>query len=154
MKSGFFAIKLLLVFLCVLISVASATSTKQTSADNPVKWLLEDDFETESPLDTWTMVDTFNQTQPTIENPQVTEIRKESATQNRFMIKKPETEGVLGNRKALTFKKLPVNIEVGETYTFYATCNGGPIDTPYGNGGVRYDDLYIAPGTVLQSPLN
>ena len=289
MKSGFFTIKLPFVFLCMLICAGCATSTKQTSADNPVKWLLVDDFETESPLDTWTIIDTFNQTQPKIENPQVTEIREESATQNRFLIKKPAAEGVLGNRKALTFKKLPVNIEVGETYTFYArvnveyfpnnhvlglsnlspegiiendynslepslritdryddnvdfqndgtlavrkgkwyeriynnktnsyaspmetrtwyeiwtvvhnqkaseggqlydvyirggaefptqqkvytgadfrmkrelpithiyaTCNGGPIDTPYGNGGVRYDDFYIAPGTVLQSPLN
>lgn len=252
------------------------------------KWLKIDDFESTSSLNEWTIVDTFNQTQPMIDNPQVTEIRKEANTDNHFLIKKPAPEGVLGNRKALSFKQLPVAIEVGETYTlytrvnveafpnnhvlglsnlnpegiikndynslepslritdrydsnvdfkndgtlavrkgdwydriynnktdsyampmetgtwyeiwtvvnnnklvdggqkydvyirggkefptqqmvytgadfrmkreqpityFYATCNGGPIDTPYGNGGVRYDDLYLVKGRVLASPL-
>ena len=29
----------------------------------------------------------------------------------------------------------------------------GPYATPYGNGGVRYDDIYMAPGRTLSSPL-
>jgi hypothetical protein len=289
MKRRFLTATFLIVSLCVLVSSGCATDNNIKSIDSPAKWLLVDDFESRSPLNTWTIVDTFNQTKPKIENPQVTEIRKEPSIDNRFMIKKPAAEGVLGNRKALSFKQLPVSIEVGETYTFYArvnveyfpnnhvlglsnlsaqgiiendynslepslritdrfddnvdfqndgtlavrkgdwyeriynnrtqshampmetdswyeiwtvvhnqkaseggqlydvyikggsefptqqrvytgadfrmkrerpithvyaTCNGGPIDTPYGNGGVRYDDFYLAYGTVLNSPID
>lgn len=294
MKLGLIVAKVVATVFCVLMFTACAhihtlhtNSTEQHSL-KLVDWKKIDDFESSAPLTNWTMVDTFNQTQPKIENPQVTEVRKEAQSANHYLIKKPAREGVLGNRKALTFKKLPVTIEVGETHTFYArvnvdafpnnhvlglsnlspegiiendynslepslritdrfddnvnfqndgtlavrkgdwyeriineetkayatpmqtdtwyeiwtvvnnsklseggqkydvyirggaefptqqkvytgadfrmkrelpisyvyaTCNGGPIDTPYGNGGVRYDDLYIASGTVLNSPL-
>ena len=37
---------------------------------------------------------------------------------------------------------------------FMANCNTGPADGPYGNGGLRYDDLYMAPGVVLEAPIN
>jgi hypothetical protein len=36
---------------------------------------------------------------------------------------------------------------------FMAICNTGPHDGPYGNGGVRYDDIYMAPSRNLTSPL-
>ena len=36
---------------------------------------------------------------------------------------------------------------------FIAISNTGPHDAPYGNGGVRYDDILMAPGRVLSSPL-
>ena len=36
---------------------------------------------------------------------------------------------------------------------FMTICNTGPQDAPYGNGGVRYDDIYMAPGRLLTSPL-
>jgi len=36
---------------------------------------------------------------------------------------------------------------------FMTICNTGPHDSPYGNGGVRYDDIYMAPGRNLISPL-
>jgi len=36
---------------------------------------------------------------------------------------------------------------------FMAISNTGPHDAPYGNGGVRYDDIYMAPGRNLSSPL-
>ncbi|MGB5581595.1 MAG: hypothetical protein WBM68_13575 [Woeseia sp.] len=36
---------------------------------------------------------------------------------------------------------------------FMTICNTGPQDRPYGNGGVRYDDIYMAPGRNLTSPL-
>lgn len=36
---------------------------------------------------------------------------------------------------------------------FMTTCNTGPPDRPYGNGGVRYDDIYVTPGRNLTSPL-
>lgn len=37
--------------------------------------------------------------------------------------------------------------------SFMTICNTGPHDSPYGNGGVRYDDIYMAPGRNLISPL-
>ena len=37
---------------------------------------------------------------------------------------------------------------------FMAISNTGPHDAPYGNGGVRYDDIYMAAGRTLVSPLN
>ena len=36
---------------------------------------------------------------------------------------------------------------------FMTICNTGPHDSPYGNGGLRYDDIYMAPGRNLTSPL-
>lgn len=36
---------------------------------------------------------------------------------------------------------------------FMTICNTGPHDQPYGNGGVRYDDIYMTPGRELSSPL-
>lgn len=38
---------------------------------------------------------------------------------NGYLIKKPAPDGVVGNRKALSFKALPKPVPVGETYTFY-----------------------------------
>jgi hypothetical protein len=37
---------------------------------------------------------------------------------------------------------------------FMVISNTGPHDAPYGNGGVRYDDIYMAAGRTLVSPLN
>ena len=36
---------------------------------------------------------------------------------------------------------------------FMAISNTGPHDAPYGNGGVRYDDIYMAAGRNLVSAL-
>lgn len=36
---------------------------------------------------------------------------------------------------------------------FMAISNTGPFDAPYGNGGVRYDDIYMSAGRTLSSPL-
>ena len=36
---------------------------------------------------------------------------------------------------------------------FMAISNTGPHNAPYGNGGVRYDDIYMAAGRNLLSPL-
>lgn len=85
-------------------------------------WLLIDDFESEDSLQGWVSKDTRNDTVPYTENPQVTQRRKEITSQgkiNHYLIKKPAIEGVVGNRKALTFKELPKHVPFGETYTFY-----------------------------------
>ena len=37
---------------------------------------------------------------------------------------------------------------------FITISNTGPHDKPYGNGGVRYDDIYMTLGENFSSPLN
>ena len=92
------------------------------------QWILIDDFESGALSADWIKKDTRNDTKPRIENPQVTEVVLEdkgsvSASKNYFLLKKPAAEGVMGNRKALTFKKLPVDIPVGEIYTVFSRVN-------------------------------
>jgi len=86
-------------------------------------WLLIDDFESGSALNNWTNIDVQNDTDPHVPNPQISEIRHDPATGNRFMLRKPAADGVVGNRKAIGFMPLPVPVQVGETYTFYARIN-------------------------------
>lgn len=86
------------------------------------EWIKIDDFESATPLQDWTLIDTQNDTDPRIENPQVTEVRLED-NKNHYLIKKPAAEGVVGNRKALSYRKLPVSVKLGETYTFYVRIN-------------------------------
>ncbi|MEQ8905683.1 hypothetical protein [Ekhidna sp.] len=92
-----------------------AIACNQTSSP----WIKIDDFESSDPLENWILADTRNDTDPRIENPQVTEARSEAGESNHYLIKKPAAEGVVGNRKALSYCKLPVPVKVGETYTFY-----------------------------------
>ena len=82
-------------------------------------WVLVADFENDILPQGWTNVDAQNQTDPFVPNPQVTEITSELETGNYFLMKKPAAEGVVGNRKAISFAPLPVAIPIGETYTFY-----------------------------------
>jgi hypothetical protein len=84
-------------------------------------WIKIDDFESSNPLSNWTLADTQNETDPIVENPQVTEVRSDG--KNSFLLKKPAKEGVVGNRKAISFIRLPVNVPVGEIYTFYLRLN-------------------------------
>lgn len=86
-------------------------------------WIKIDNFEATDALSHWTLEDTGNDTDPRVENPQVTEVHSETNGQNHYLIKKPAAEGVLGNRKALSYRKLPVAVEVGEVYTFYLRFN-------------------------------
>ena len=106
----------------------------------PSPWLVIDTFDTES-LTGWQLADTQNDTKPYVENAQVTEIKFHDAladsgatlgkgtdtntsptlpnANNGYLIKKPAADGIVGNRKALSFKALPVPVNVGDTYTFY-----------------------------------
>ncbi|NMP01667.1 hypothetical protein HHE94_02855 [Pseudoalteromonas arctica] len=106
--------------LCLLSALAScSTISKNTSSD----WLLIDDFE--NSLSKWQSVDTQNETKPQVKNPQITVIQPEqaSASTNHYLLKKPAAEGIVGNRKALSYTKLPQAVEVGQTYTFYIRMN-------------------------------
>jgi len=64
-----------------------------------------------------------NDTNPHVPNPQVSEIRRDSATGNQYMLRKPAADGVVGNRKAIGFTPLPVPVQVGTTYTFFTRIN-------------------------------
>jgi len=43
--------------------------------------------------------------------------------------------------------------ELPLTY-FLTNCNTGPADQPYGNGGIRYDDIYMVKGFNLSLPFS
>lgn len=79
-------------------------------------WILVDNFE-QSKLIGWHKADVQNNTKPYVETPQVTQLFSED--KNRYLLKKPAIDGLVGNRKALSFKALPESVTVGEGYTFY-----------------------------------
>ncbi|TYK64382.1 hypothetical protein CWS31_016060 [Colwellia echini] len=109
---------------CTLLSTSiialllTSCSTPKVNKSN--SWIAIDTFEQTS-LHGWTKADTANNTIPYTENPQVTELKAE--TNNQYMIKKPAKDGLVGNRKALTYKALPTSVNVGETYTFFSRIN-------------------------------
>lgn len=89
------------------------------------QWVVVDNFESASDvaLESWTHIDTQNETKPFVPHPQIAELRAEAITENHYLLKKPAADGVIGNRKALGFKVLPIEIPVGETYTMYTRIN-------------------------------
>ncbi|MEM7763065.1 MAG: hypothetical protein AAF290_03230 [Pseudomonadota bacterium] len=113
-------IRLLLVFSLVLLSACTLTHRGGKEV-NTQDWLLVDNFE--SGLNAWTHLDVDNQTDPFVPNPQVAEIQSDEPLGNQFLLRKPAADGVVGNRKAIGFRPLPVAIEIGETYTLYTRIN-------------------------------
>ncbi|MBU2886943.1 hypothetical protein KO507_14330 [Gilvimarinus agarilyticus] len=103
--------------LALYASVLSPLSLADTAG-----WILIDDFEAPNALVHWSKADTKNDTEPRIDNPQVTERRTEAGPgeENAYLLKKPAAEGIVGNRKALTYKALPREVKLGETFTFYS----------------------------------
>ena len=276
------------IFCLALVSAACVSSMPVGTVHASSPWVLVDDFESGPALEGWVNIDAQNDTDPHVPNPQISETHADADTGNRYMIRKPAADGIVGNRKAIGFVPLPIPVKVDETYTFYTRvnveyfpnnhsfglvnvaaaeipvyhydafapliritdkresdgfkndgtlmvltghktysrifnpvtrkpakpmepgewyelwyvvnnkpreaggqrydlyvrggefetqqpvfedadfrmqrtlpltffmviCNTGPGDAPYGNGGVRYDDIYMAPGRVLSSPLN
>ena len=108
-------------FLAASLIIGLLVNTSCDQVKNP--WSKIDDFESSNPLENWTLVDIQNETNPKVENPQVTEVRSNDGGTNNYLIKKPAAEGIVGNRKAISFRKLPVAINVGEIYTFYLRLN-------------------------------
>jgi len=100
--------------------VCTACAGHSTATDNTSSpWLLIDNFEADSSLSAWTLVDAQNDTDPFVPNPQISEVREEAGTGNHFLLRKPAANGIIGNRKAIAFLPLPVSVGVGEIYTFY-----------------------------------
>lgn len=109
------------IFVALLGCVACASESTIDINSAQSLWILIDDFE--SDLKHWTKIDADNNTDPHIPNPQISEIRSEEITKNHYMLRKPAAEGVVGNRKAIIIRPLPVPVEVGETYTFFTRVN-------------------------------
>ena len=82
-------------------------------------WILVDDFESPDSAAAWTHIDTQNETDPFVPNAQVSDILSEVSGDTHYLLKKPAAEGVIGNRKAISFYPLPRAIEAGETATLY-----------------------------------
>ncbi|MAD17156.1 MAG: hypothetical protein CL579_13950 [Alteromonadaceae bacterium] len=129
----------------VCICLLSQTVFAMSAANEPSTWLLIDDFERGNSVDNWTKADTKNETKPLINEPQVTlrKIETTSKGTNAYLLKKPAPEGVVGNRKALTFKALPQIVEVGEIVTFYTRINveSFPNNHAFGLSNMGPDDI-------------
>ena len=113
----------LLLVAALLSSCFSSSAGQPGEAGLSPEWILIDDFEAHDPLQRWHLRDTDNRTNPIIEKPQVTEVVYDETSGNHFLSKKPAADGIVGNRKALSFLKLPKPVDVGETYTFYTRIN-------------------------------
>jgi len=107
-----------LTVLLVLVTVLGASAHAENGTETS-RWMLIDNFENSNAIEQWTLRDTKNETQPHIDKPQITEVRV-AENGNHYLLKKAAADGIIGNRKALSFRPLPVSVEVGETYTFYA----------------------------------
>ena len=86
------------------------------------KWQVIDNFEgTKSAMlsTNWYIKDVQNDTKPFIDNPQIALIKYDKNQQTTYYLKKPAADGVIGNRKALSYIALPIPVKVGDTYTFY-----------------------------------
>ena len=115
------------IFFLVVLIMCTRLAFAEDIIGQKELWIKIDDFESKNPLSDWTKYDAQNETDPYIKNPQVTEIRVEqlsnNISSNRYLIKKAGPDGIFGNRKALSFRKLPKPIEVGDTYTLYLRLN-------------------------------
>jgi hypothetical protein len=105
------------ILLLTCSACSNPTTVETDGATN--RWLLVDDFEAAQGLQGWTNIDVQNETDPFVPNPQISEIQAEPESDNKYMLRKPAADGVVGNRKAIGFRSLPVPIRVGETYTLY-----------------------------------
>ena len=123
MTQGMNIFRSLFVVCLAIMVVACSQQVTSNTQERDNHWIKIDNFEPSSSLEKWTLIDTMNETEPRIENPQVTKILTTPATNNRYLLKKPAAEEIVGNRKALSFTELPVSINVGEIYTYYARIN-------------------------------
>ena len=110
-------------FLLLLCLAACTNNSTTEPGEGHSAWLLVDDFESGPPLDGWTHIDVQNDTDPFVPRPQIAEVLAEPSNGNRYLIRKPAADGVVGNRKAIGFMPLPVTVQIGETHTFYTRIN-------------------------------
>lgn len=104
-----------------LLVVSLLCVSAKGMAEVDTSWLLIDDFESASNTlsSDWHIRDVQNETKPFVKSPQIALIKQEQTSQNQYYLKKPAANGVVGNRKALSYIKLPNTLNVGDTATFY-----------------------------------
>lgn len=153
-RTGVLVLFLGLISLAGIIAIM-ARQAQDKNSDTTSTWIKIDDFESLGKWKDWTLIDTKNETNPKVENPQITEVRSEEGEQNSFLIKKPAAEGVVGNRKALSYTKLPVEVEVGETYTFYTRINVEyfPNNHVFGLSNLQPADINLQDYNALEPSL-
>lgn len=100
-----------------------ASTSVESASQSASQWQLIDDFEGPNALNDWTTVDPQNETEPFVPNPQITEVRSEEGTGNKYLHRQAAAHGVVGNRKALAWTELPRPLAVGETATFFTRIN-------------------------------
>lgn len=127
----------------LIIGFAPAAPDMTSPLKEPSPWVLVDDFESDLTLESWTHVDTQNETQPFIADPQIAEVRLEADVENHYLLKKPAADGIIGNRKALGFRPLPIEIPVGATYTIYTRINvqSFPNNHSFGLSNLAAEDI-------------
>jgi hypothetical protein len=106
---------LLIACLCLFLLMSCSLS------NYPGQWQAVDTFEHVNNSElapAWFVVDAQNDTQPFVENPQVALLKKD-ANNSTYYVKKAAQDGIVGNRKALSYIALPTPVALGETYTFY-----------------------------------
>ena len=87
------------ILICAFLVSAACSSDIPVGAErNGSPWLLVDDFESGLELQDWVNIDAQNDTDPHVPSPQISEIRVDANTGNRYMIRKPAADGVVGNR--------------------------------------------------------
>ncbi len=143
--------------LIFLVNCVGRSTESQNSSSLAVKstWIKIDDFESSDPLKEWVKADTKNDTKPKVENPQVTEVRSENNGLNRYLLKKPAVEGIVGNRKALSYRKLPLKVEVGQIFTFYTRFNVEyfPNNHVFGLSNLGPDEIELHDYNALEPSL-
>ena len=121
-------------FASVCLALASCAGVPDLPNPAPSEWLIIDNFEHPDALDAWTIFDAQNDTDPYVPNAQITEIRIETGADagtgvgigpagNHYLIRKPAADGIVGNRKALSWRALPQTLESGAIATFYTRVN-------------------------------
>lgn len=107
----------------VVAFVISACIAAPDPVDPRSDWIMLDDFEAGQTLNGWTVFDAQNDTDPFVLNAQISDIRSEEDSGNHYLLRKPAADGIVGNRKALIWKDLPVPVAVGETATVFTRIN-------------------------------
>lgn len=127
-----FALYILLLQACVAANKAPSQS-----------WVLVDDFENTASSQAWMHIDRQNETDPFVPDPQIAETRKEAGVDNSYLLRKPAVDGVVGNRKAISYRALPESIPLGQTYTLYTRVNveAFPNNHSFGLSNLGADDI-------------
>ncbi len=115
--------KTLVIAISCLAACSHTMKTDRLAAMDAAAWVLVDNFEVVARPSRWQHVDTDNRTEPFVPDPQVAIVQFDDTLNNHYLLKKPAAEGVVGNRKALSYIRLPQALDVGDVATFYTRVN-------------------------------